>query len=92
MTKLRKSRSFTFVIAASALLALTLAVAYVAGYFVLGPAWRPGPGPGPHAIRMRVFPDSRIATLYQPAAWIESRIRGYDIVAGDEELHYMSSP
>ena len=67
-------------------------VAYAAGYFLLGDAWRPGPPPGPHPIRMRVFPNSFFAAAYRPAAWIESRIRGGDIVAGDPAMLARSSP
>jgi hypothetical protein len=64
---------------------------YVAGYFWLGDAWRPGPaGPGP--LRMRVFGSPWLAAAYQPAAWVESRIRGYPVIAGTEDDLRNASP
>jgi hypothetical protein len=89
MARTEKTGRATSVVA---VVVLILATIYAAGYVFLGREWRPGPGSGPHRIRMRVFPDSRLATAYRPAAWIESRIRGYNIVSGDEELLFTSSP
>ena len=92
MTKTQKTGRASGVFELAVLLSLFLPAIYVGGYFFLGGEWRPGPGPGPYPIRMRVFPDARLAALYRPAAWIESRIRGYHIVSGDEELLFRSSP
>ncbi len=72
--------------------AIVLLLLYTAGYFALGNAWWPGPTmPGPR-LRMRVFSSGWIAAAYQPAAWIESRIRGYDVIAGTEEDLRNASP
>jgi hypothetical protein len=64
---------------------------YVAGYFWLGDAWRPGPTPAA-PLRMRVFGSEWVATMYQPAAWVESRLRGYPVAAGTEEDLRNASP
>lgn len=85
-------RSVVQVAIAVFVLALLALLLYTGGYVLLGSAWRPGPGPGPYPIRMRVFPHSQLATLYRPAAWVESRIRGYNIVSGDEESLFTASP
>jgi hypothetical protein len=65
---------------------------YLAGYFALGDAWWPGPTmPGPR-LRMRVFGSQWIAAAYRPAAWVESRLRGYEVIAGTEEDLFNASP
>ena len=92
MTRTEKNRRVPDAVLASVVLLLISVTIYVGGYVFLSDEWRPGPGPGPYPIRMRVFPNSQLAALYHPAAWVESRIRGYHIVSGDEQRLYMSSP
>jgi hypothetical protein len=71
---------------------LLLGGLYIAGYFYLGNEWRPGPGLGPHPIRMRVFPMTWLAEVYRPAAWVESQFRGNHVAAGDKAMLIQSSP
>jgi hypothetical protein len=77
---------------ASIAVVVVLACLYGAGYFYFGDPWRPGPPPGPHPIRMRVFPQNWLAHVYRPVAWLESKARGYPIAAGDDEALRLSSP
>jgi hypothetical protein len=62
---------------------------YLTGYLWLGSPWTPRPS---GRIRMRVFSSEWLAAAYQPAAWVESRIRGYPVVAGTEQDLRISSP
>jgi hypothetical protein len=79
-----------------AFLVIALVVAplllYLGGYFWLGDAWRPGPTASGGQLRMRVFHQDWLAVVYRPAAWVESQIRGYTVIAGTEEDLYNSSP
>ena len=64
--------------------------AYLTGYICFGDEWRPR-GPGTQ-LRMRVYDHDWLATLYRPAGWVESRIRGDVVQVGTEEDLYWSSP
>jgi hypothetical protein len=41
---------------------------------------------------MRVFGSAALAAVYQPAAWVESRVRGYSVTAGTEDDLFSASP
>lgn len=71
------------------ILVLTL---YIGGYFGLGNPWRPGPPGAANRLRMRVFGSAALAAVYQPAAWVESRVRGYSVTAGTEDDLFSASP
>jgi hypothetical protein len=64
--------------------------AYLTGYICLGAAWRPR-GPGTQ-LRMRVYGHAWLATVYRPAAWVESRIRGYAVPIGTHDDLRLQSP
>jgi hypothetical protein len=72
------------------ILAAVLFGVYLGGYICFGDEWRPR-GHGTQ-LRMRVYGHKWLATLYRPAGWVESRIRGDVVQVGTEEDLYLASP
>jgi hypothetical protein len=71
------------------LLVLIAIVLYAGGYFLLSDRWT---WFSSGQLRMRVFASEWLADVYQPAAWVESKIRGYPVVAGSQADVFILSP
>jgi hypothetical protein len=72
------------------IVAAVLFGAYLSGYICFGDEWRPR-GPGTQ-LRMRVYGHEWAATVFRPAGWVESRIRGQIVQIGTQDDLRLQSP